>query len=97
MNINELLEESRGGILSLAKKHGIIGMDITGSDDGCEVFDERGVFEFLVEFAPDASPAVREEFQRELLGLLGRYVELASAEDLDGHIRRIFIKESVPE
>ena len=96
MDINELLEESRGGILALAKKHGIIGMTITGSDDGCEVFD-NGVFEFLVEFAPDASPAVREDFQRELLGLLGRYVELASAEDLDGHLWCIAIKESVPE
>ena len=96
MDINELLEESRGGILALAKKHGIIGMTITGSDDGCEVFD-NGAFEFLVEFAPDASRSTREEFQRELLGLLGRYVELASAEDLDGYLRRIVIKESVPE
>jgi len=97
MDLNELLEESRGGILSLARRFGITGMDIIGSDDGCEVFDEGGVFEFLVEFAPDASFSTREEFQRELLGLLGRYVELASAEDLDGHIRRIIIKESVPE
>jgi hypothetical protein len=96
VDINEMLEESRGGILALAKKHGIIGMTITGSDDGCEAFD-NGAFEFLVEFAPDASPAVREEFQRELLGLLGRSVELASAEDRDGHLRRIAIKESFPE
>ena len=96
MDINELLEEPRGRILSLAKKHGINGMDITGSHDGCEVVEE-GDIEFLVEFAPDASRSTREEFQRELLGLLGRYVELASAEDLDGHIRRIVIKESVPE
>jgi len=42
-----MLEESRGGILALAKKHGIIGMTITGSDDGCEVFD-NGAFEFLL-------------------------------------------------
>ncbi len=47
MDLNELLEESRGGILSLAKKHGIIGMVITGSDDGCEVFNE-GTYEFLL-------------------------------------------------
>ena len=92
-----MLEESRGGILSLAMRFGITGMDIIGSDEVCEVFDERGGFEFLVEFVPDASPAVREEFQRELLGLLGRSVELASAEDRDGHLRRIAIKESFPE
>jgi len=95
MDMNELLEESRGRILSLAKKFGIIGMDIIGSDDGCEVFEE-GAFEFLVEFPPDAFPAVREEFQQELLGLLGKFVTLVSAEELDGHIRRIVVKEAVP-
>ena len=47
MDSNELLEKSRGGILSLAKKHGIISMTITGSEDGCEAFD-NGAFEFLL-------------------------------------------------
>jgi hypothetical protein len=81
MDLNELLEESRGGILALAKKHGIIGMTITGSDDGCDVFD-NGAFKFLVEFAPDASHSTREEFEREHLGLLGRYVELPQQKTL---------------
>ncbi len=94
MDLNELLENNRGGILSLAKKHGIIGMDITGSDDGCEVFEEGGI-EFLVEFAPEASLGTHEEFQQDLLALLGRSVELASSEELDGHIRRIVIKEAI--
>jgi hypothetical protein len=94
MDLNELLEDNRGGILSLAKKHGIIGMDIVGSDDGCEVFEE-GAFEFLVEFAPGAFPDSHEEFQRDLLLLLGKYVELASAEELDGYLRRIVIKEAI--
>jgi len=96
MDLNELLEENRGGILSLAKKYGIIGMDITGSDAGCEVFDGGGIA-FLVEFTPGASPDTHEKLQRDLLALLGRSVELTSAEEIDGHKRRIVIKEAVHE
>ncbi|MCX6689940.1 MAG: hypothetical protein NTZ39_09690 [Methanoregula sp.] len=93
MDLNEMLEDNRGGILSLAKKFGIIGMDITGSNEVCEVFDAEGI-EFLVEFAPEASSGTHEELQQALLALLGQHVELVSAEELDGHIRRIVIKEA---
>jgi predicted nucleotidyltransferase len=93
MDINELLEDNRGRIFTLAKKFGITGIDITGSDATCEVFVE-GAVEFLVEFLPDISPPVKEEFHQELLGLFGRFVALVSAEELDGHIRRIVIKGS---
>ncbi|GAB6286216.1 MAG: hypothetical protein STSR0009_24170 [Methanoregula sp.] len=93
MDLHELLEDNRGGILALAKKHGIIGMDITGSDAGCDVFESGGV-EFLIEFAPDAPLVNHEEFQQDLLLLLGKYVELASSEAIDRHLRRIVIKEA---
>jgi len=87
MNLDKLLEENRGGILSLAKKYGIIGMDITGS--------YTGGIAFLVEFAPAASPDTHKKLQQDLLALLGHYVELESAEEINGHKRRIVIKEAV--
>jgi len=93
MDLHELLEDNRGGILALAKKHSIVGMDITGSDAGCDVFEAGGV-EFLIEFAPDAPPEYHEAFQQDLLLLLGKYVELVSSEAIDRHLRRIVIKEA---
>jgi len=94
MDLHELLEDNRGGILALAKKYGIVGMDITGSVDGCDVFESGGV-EFLVEYAPEAPLVNHEEFQQDLGLLLGKSVELVSSEEIEGHLRRIVIRAAV--
>jgi len=94
MDLHELLEDNRGGILALAKKYGIVGMDITGSVDGCDVFESGGV-EFLIEFALDAPPEHHEEFQQDLVLLLGKSVELVSSEEIDRHLWRIVIRAAV--
>jgi hypothetical protein len=95
MDIYELIAQKRPDILALADRFAIKNIRIFGSVARKEA-TEKSDIDFLVEFPPGTSLITHAAFQRELSELLGRSVDVASANGINEHFRRIVLQEAVP-
>jgi predicted nucleotidyltransferase len=94
-DIYPLVEAKRDEIPAVAERHGITNVRVFGSvarQEGREDSD----LDLLVTFPRTASLLTRAAFQRELSGLLGIRVEVASDRGLRDRIREIVLQEAVP-
>ncbi|ABS55372.1 DNA polymerase, beta domain protein region [Methanoregula boonei 6A8] len=95
MDIYELIAQKRPDILALADRFAIKNIRIFGSVARKEA-TEKSDIDFLVEFPPGTSLITHAAFQQELSELLGRSVDVASANGINEHFRRIVLQEAVP-
>ncbi len=95
MNIRDLIDERRDRILNLARQHGAKGIRLFGSairSDG----DENSDVDFLVEYEEGRSLLDHVALKQDLEELLGRKVDLVTAEALHWCIRNDILDEAVP-
>jgi predicted nucleotidyltransferase len=95
MDIYTRLSEKRDEILALAGRSGIKNIRIFGSVARHEAREGSDI-DFLVEFPPGTSLLAHAAFQRELSGILGCDVDVASVNGLKEQIRHTVLQEAVP-
>ena len=95
MDISERIAAKREEILVLAARFGIKNIRIFGSVARREAREGSDI-DFLVEFPSGTSLLTHAAFQRELAGLLGCDVDVASERGLKERIRDSVIQEAVP-
>jgi len=95
MDIYEIIAAKRQDILALADRFAVKNIRIFGSVARREA-TERSDIDFLVEFPQGTSLLTHAAFQRELAELLGRDVDVASANGIHENFRRTVMQEAVP-
>ncbi|RUS95253.1 nucleotidyltransferase [Dulcicalothrix desertica PCC 7102] len=94
MGIEELLLPLREEILQIAAKHGASNVRVFGSVARGEASSNSDV-DFLVEIEPKRSLFDYIALMQDLSELLGRKVDVAEPENLDGLIREKVLREAV--
>ncbi|MEN6369738.1 MAG: nucleotidyltransferase family protein [Thermotogota bacterium] len=94
-DIYGLIAEKRDEILAVAERYGITNVRIFGSVARREAREDSDL-DLLVTFGPTASLFDLIRFERELSGLLGLRVEVASDSGLKDRIRSTVMQEAVP-
>lgn len=95
MKLDELLEEKREEILSIASEHGACEMRVFGSVVRGE-FDRESDVDFLVELEPGRSLLDLGGLQMDLEALLGCRVDVVTEGGLYWLLRRRILKEAQP-
>lgn len=95
MDIYTRLSEKRDEILALAARSGIKNIRIFGSVARHEAREGSDI-DFLVEFPLGTSLLAHAAFQRELSGILGCDVDVASVNGLKEQIRHTVMQDAVP-
>ncbi len=95
MDIYKRIAAKRDEIFVLAARFGIKDIRIFGSVARHEAHEGSDI-DFLVEFSPGTSLLTHAAFQRELAGLIGCDVDVASVNGLKEQIRHTVIQEAVP-
>jgi predicted nucleotidyltransferase len=95
MDIYELIAQKRPEILALAGKYAIKNIRIFGSVARHEATNKSDI-DFLVEFPKGTSLFTHAAFQRELSGLLGMDVDVASENGIHENFKKTVLQEAVP-
>ena len=95
MDTDQLLKEKREEILRIAARHGARNVRIFGSIARGEAGRESDV-DLLVDVGPDRTPFFPGGLLADLEELLGRRVDIVTAEGLHWYIRDRVLKEAVP-
>lgn len=95
MEVNELLKDKLGEILSLAKQYGARNIRVFGSVARGEA-DEHSDIDFLVEMEPGRSLFDMGGLLADLEALLGRPVDVVTARGIKKRMRERVVKEAVP-
>ena len=94
MGIDEILGPKREQILEIAAKHGVTSIRVFGSVARGEAEDESDV-DFLIEVGPNTSPWFPAGLIVDLEDLLGRKVDVATADALHRFIKDRVLAEAV--
>lgn len=95
MSIQELLQEQRDEIERVAKRHGVIRMQIFGSVARDEATPDSDI-DFLVEIGPDTSAWFPAGLMLDLEALLGRRVEIVTEQALHPDLRESILSDARP-
>lgn len=95
MAIGHLLEEKRGEILRIARRHGAKNIRLFGSVARGEA-NESSDIDILVEVGEDPSPWFPGGLIADLQELLGRRVHVVTVGALHSYIRDRVLQEAVP-
>ena len=94
-SLNELLREKREDILTTANRHGAYNVRVFGSVSRGEAGPDSDV-DFLVDVGPKHSSWFPAGLIVDLEDLLGRRVEVATADALHWYIRDCILSEAKP-
>jgi uncharacterized protein len=94
MGIDEILGPKREQILAIAAKHGVTSIRVFGSVARGEAGPESDV-DFLIEFGPRTSSWFPAGFIVDLEELLGRKVDVATANGLHWYLKNRVLEEAV--
>ena len=94
-DIYALIEAKRDEILAVAARYGATNVRVFGSVARREARPDSDL-DLLVTFGPTASLFDLFRFEREVSGLLGCRVEVASDRGLKDRIRETVLQEAVP-
>lgn len=90
-----ILEERRGEIMEIARRHGVRGVRVFGSMARGEAGPDSDV-DFLVTVGGQTSPWFPGGLVADLEELLGRPVQVVTERGLDSLIRERVLAEAVP-
>lgn len=91
--VGDLLREKREEILRIAEKHGARNVRVFGSVAHGEATESSDI-DLLVDTAEETSPWFPAGLVEELEGLLGRRVDVVTANGLYGLLRRRILTET---
>ena len=96
MNINQLIQEKREEIITIAAKHGASNLRIFGSVARGEA-DENSDLDLLIDYdSKKRSPWFPLRLIRELETLLGCKVDIVTEQGLKDRIKERILKEAIP-
>ena len=95
MGIQEIVKEKREEILSISAKHGAKNIRVFGSVARGDAKADSDL-DLLVDVGPNHSPFFPGGLLADLEELLGKKVDIVTAEGLHWYIRDRILKEAVP-
>lgn len=95
MDIEQLLNEKRDDIRTIASKHGAYNIRIFGSVVRGEAGPDSDI-DFLIDVGPTTSSWFPAGLILDLEEILGRHVEIVTAKALNPYIRDHVLREAIP-